>query len=295
MAVGHSTTKQSQGSQSEQLIGMGCSKVSLVVGMACICSFVYVLSLVLLSARPCWSTCQSAPCTPSITVEEKPSSPVSSLNPGPSESVSISNRMPQLHHPNKQSEQALMALDIPTTTLSAARRNTDLSRIVFGIAGATDMWWGRKDYLKLWWKPDRMRGFVWLDKPPYGSWGSGFPPYKLSENTTNFKYTYKRGWRSAIRISRIVSETFRLGLPNVDWFVMGDDDTLFFPDNLVHVLSKYDHNKMYYIGSNSESHLQNILFSYNMAFGGGGFAISYPLAKALAKMQDSCLERYCGS
>jgi hypothetical protein len=57
------------------------------------------------------------------------------------------------------------------------------------------------------------------------------------------------------------------------------------------VLSKYDHTKMYYIGSNSESHLQNILFSYNMAFGGGGFAISYPLAKLLAKMQDSCIAR----
>jgi hypothetical protein len=89
-----------------------------------------------------------------------------------------------------------------------------------------------------------------------------------------------------------VSEMVRLGLPDVDWFVMGDDDTLFFADNLVHVLSKYDHRKMYYIGSNSESHLQNILFSYSMAFGGGGFAISYPLAKALTKMQDACLSRY---
>jgi len=84
----------------------------------------------------------------------------------------------------------------------------------------------------------------------------------------------------------------RLDLPNVDWFVVGDDDTLFFADNLVHVLSKYDHTQMYYIGSNSESHLQNILFSYTMAFGGGGFAISFPLAKALAKMQDDCLSRY---
>jgi hypothetical protein len=37
--------------------------------------------------------------------------------------------------------------------------------------------------------------------------------------------------------------------------------------------------------------MQNILFNYNMAFGGGGFAISYPLAKELAQMQDSCLMR----
>ena len=31
-----------------------------------------------------------------------------------------------------------------------------------------------------------------------------------------------------------------------------------------------------------------------MAYGGGGFAISYPLAKALANMQDRCIERYPG-
>lgn len=29
-----------------------------------------------------------------------------------------------------------------------------------------------------------------------------------------------------------------------------------------------------------------------MAYGGGGFAISYPLAKALQKMQDRCIQRY---
>jgi hypothetical protein len=29
-----------------------------------------------------------------------------------------------------------------------------------------------------------------------------------------------------------------------------------------------------------------------MAYGGGGFAISYPLAKALDSMQDSCIQRY---
>ena len=137
-----------------------------------------------------------------------------------------------------------------------------------------------------------MRGYVFLDKPPYGNyWPPEWPPYRISENTSRFEYTYKGGWRSAIRISRVVSEMVRMELPDVDWFVVGDDDTLFFADNLVQVLSKYDPKLMYYIGSNSESHLQNILFSYGMAFGGGGFALSYPLAKALAKIQDDCLSR----
>lgn len=74
--------------------------------------------------------------------------------------------------------------------------------------------------------------------------------------------------------------------------MFGDDDTVFFPQNLVTVLGKYDHEKWYYVGSNSESLEQNLKMSFEMAYGGGGFAISFPLAKALARVLDSCLMRY---
>eukprot|EP01018_Ginkgo_biloba_P021280 Gb_10284 [translate_table: standard] len=176
---------------------------------------------------------------------------------------------------------------------------TDLKHIVFGIAASASLWEKRKEYTKLWWRPKEMRGFVWLDKPVKSQRNNkkealALPPLRISSSTSRFKYTNKQGHRSAIRISRIISETFRLGLPDVHWFVMGDDDTVFIADNLVRVLSKYDHRRMYYIGSLSESHLQNIYLSYNMAYGGGGFAISYPLAKALESMQDGCIQRYPG-
>lgn len=277
MGVGNGNGKHY--SQGDQFPGMGHSKVSLIVGMACACSFVYVLSLFLMSGHPCWTTSrQSTHCPPLI------------LNASATGNFSEDSSMPP-DHPLGVQPQPSVAVE--RANYSPRRRNTDLSRIVFGIAAATDMWWGRKEYLKLWWRPAQMRGYVFLDKPPYGNfWPPEWPPYRISENTSHFEYTYKGGWRSAIRISRIVSEMLRMDLPNVDWFVVGDDDTLFFADNLVQVLSKYDHTKLYYIGSNSESHLQNILFSYSMAFGGGGFAISYPLAKALAKIQDDCLTRY---
>ncbi|CAF2056780.1 unnamed protein product [Brassica oleracea] len=84
----------------------------------------------------------------------------------------------------------------------------------------------------------------------------------------------------------------RLNLPDVRWFVMGDDDTVFFTDNLVKVLSKYDHEQMWYIGGSSESVEQNVMHGYDMAFGGGGFAISRPLAAPLAAAIDCCLQRY---
>ncbi|XP_010522968.1 PREDICTED: uncharacterized protein LOC104801400 [Tarenaya hassleriana] len=179
---------------------------------------------------------------------------------------------------------------------------TDLKHIVFGIAASAKLWKHRKDYVKVWWRPDGgMNGVVWLDKPvendTVSSSASLLPPIKISSDTSKFKYKYPKGHRSAIRISRVVSETVRLlnGTEkerNVRWIVMGDDDTVFFTENLVRVLRKYDHEQFYYIGSSSESHLQNLHFSYGMAYGGGGFAMSYPLAKALEKFQDRCIERY---
>ncbi|XP_039139214.1 LOW QUALITY PROTEIN: uncharacterized protein LOC120276522 [Dioscorea cayenensis subsp. rotundata] len=185
----------------------------------------------------------------------------------------------------------------PPPSPSLSYTPTGLQHIVFGIAASSRLWDKRKEYIKIWWRPHIMRGYVWLDKPvkefkSSSSSSSSLPILKISSDTSSFPYTHKQGSRAALRLSRIVSETLRLNLPNVRWFVMGDDDTVFFPDNLVHVLSHYDHRQPYYIGSLSESHLQNIYFSYGMAYGGGGFAISRPLAESIARMQDGCLRRY---
>lgn len=178
---------------------------------------------------------------------------------------------------------------LPTTN------QTELRHVVFGIAASAKLWEQRKNYIKLWFKPEEMRGTVWLDrKVKIDEDSDELPPIRISGDTSKFAYKNRQGHRSAIRISRIVSETFRLGLKDVRWFVMGDDDTVFVTDNLLRVLRKYDHTQYYYIGSLSESHLQNIYFSYSMAYGGGGFAISYPLAEALVKMQDRCIQRYPG-
>lgn len=174
---------------------------------------------------------------------------------------------------------------------------THLRHVVFGIGAAANKWGTRKDFIKYWWRSNVTRGFVFLDRHVNLSKTEDpdeYPSLMVSQNTSSFGYSHRRGSRSAIRMTRIVSEMVRMGLEDVRWFVMGDDDTVFFPDNLVRVLQKYDHKKMYYIGSNSETHLQNINFAYDMAFGGGGFAISYPLALSIENMQDGCIQRYTG-
>ncbi|CAL0302687.1 unnamed protein product [Lupinus luteus] len=184
-----------------------------------------------------------------------------------------------------------------TTTINIDHEGdepTNISHILFGIGGSTATWDTRRYYTELWWQPDATRGFVWLEKEPdeNQTWPGTSPPYMVSSDTSSFKYTCWYGSRAAIRIARIVKESFELGLSNVRWFVMGDDDTVFFPDNLVTVLSKYDHNQMYYVGGNSESVEQDLIHFYTMAYGGGGFAISYPLAKELVNILDGCIDRY---
>ncbi|GAB4844517.1 hypothetical protein Ancab_037896 [Ancistrocladus abbreviatus] len=203
--------------------------------------------------------------------------------------------------PSLSSSSPTWFYQFPSTNIKTSNPNnqtdpseTSLQHIVFGIGSAAKHWERRKEYIKFWWKANETRGFVWLDKPvriPEGE-EPNYPVVKISGDTSRFNYTNEKGTRAGLRITRLVSEMSRMGLANVRWFVMGDDDTVFITDNLVRVLRKYDHTQMYYIGSNSETHVQNIEFSYNMAYGGGGFAISYPLAKALERMLDRCMQRY---
>lgn len=215
--------------------------------------------------------------------------------------LSRSGNIKQTPHQNQNYQIAASLNPAVSPDSMTIPEQTELHHIVFGIAASANLWEKRKNYIKTWWRPEEMRGFVWLDKSNSTALGingsadgydNSIPPLKVSSDTSKFLYTNKKGDRSAIRLSRIVSETVRLGLEDVRWIVMGDDDTFFVPDNLVRVLRKYNHTQFYYIGSTSESHVQNIRFSYKMAYGGGGFAISYPLAKALEKMQDRCIQRY---
>ncbi|XP_076958262.1 uncharacterized protein LOC143633939, partial [Bidens hawaiensis] len=173
---------------------------------------------------------------------------------------------------------------------TTSQPSTEISHVLFGIGGSVRTWRDRRRYSELWYEPNVTRGFVWLEEDPGDMFSHpGSIPYRVSEDLSRVKNV---GSSPAVRIARIVLESFKLGLPDVRWFVMGDDDTVFFTDNLVLVLSKYDHRLMYYVGGGSESVEQDVMHSYDMAFGGGGFAVSYPLAAELARIFDRCLARY---
>ncbi|XP_052202338.1 uncharacterized protein LOC127808048 isoform X2 [Diospyros lotus] len=166
---------------------------------------------------------------------------------------------------------------------------TDITHLVFGIAGSSNTWKDKKWQIEAWWRPNITRGYLFLDRPPteYLPWPSTVdPPFRIR------KYG-KDLIPSAIGMVRTMVETFKTeNRGDVRWYVMAEDDTVLFVDNLVEVLGKYDHRKYYYIGRNSECIVNNVRGAFEMAFGGGGYALSYPLAKALAKNLDVCIKRY---
>jgi hypothetical protein len=159
-----------------------------------------------------------------------------------------------------------------------------------------------------------MRGFVWLEKEvkldeaaaAAAAGGKIFCIIMGQQGVSSTIQSLTRhhplpiheclGCLKCTQISRI-PETFRLALPKKA--LVGDDDTIMFiTHNLVQVLFKYNHTQPFYVGYAgyaSEIHCQNIIFSYEMAFGGAGYAISHPFAKELAKIQDSCIPRCCNT
>lgn len=184
------------------------------------------------------------------------------------------------------------------SSLSAAEGDTTSTaahHLLFAIASSTKTFPRRKDYIRLWYRPNSTRAYVFLDRLPAGGANASdptLPPLLIHESTAGFPYNNSKGHRSAVAIARMVKAVALRNESDVRWCVFGDDDTVFLVDNLVSTLSKYDHEQWYYIGANSESYEQNAYFSFHMGYGGGGFVLSHGLAKVLATVLDSCIVRY---
>ncbi|XP_073300658.1 uncharacterized protein [Primulina huaijiensis] len=177
--------------------------------------------------------------------------------------------------------------------------STGLNHIVFGLLGSENAWHWRKPYIESWWRPNITRGFLFLDKSPTGElipWSKASPPYKVSDDLTTLLAETKARAPIMIRmvhgIMEVLREVEKGDHREIRWLVMGDDDSIFFVDNLVDVLGEYHHTRYYYLGGQSEFVMSNYWFQFNQAFGGAGIIMSHPLAKALAKDMDSCLRRY---
>lgn len=173
---------------------------------------------------------------------------------------------------------------------------TNLSHLAFGILGSEGGWHFRKNYIESWWRPNATRGFVYLDAAPTGDllpWSNRSPPFRVSDDLTKFLSETGAAAPLAVRIVHGIKELLRdVGDDSVRWVVIGDDDSIFFLENLVDVVAQYDHKKHYYVGAPSEFYMSNVWFSFNQGFGGAGIVLSYPLAKVLADDMENCLRRH---
>ncbi|XP_009623627.1 uncharacterized protein LOC107762682 [Nicotiana tabacum] len=185
-----------------------------------------------------------------------------------------------------------------TNTLSNdAKTNnaTNISHLLFGLLGSEKAWHHRISYVESWWRPNITKGYLLLDFPPKGDllpWSINSPPYKISDDVPKLVEETKHVDPTVLRLVHGIMEVFREEHEGLRWLVMGDDDSVFFVDNMVDILAQYDHTKYYYFGGHSEFILSNYWYSFNQGFGGAGFILSYPLAKALANNMMSCLKRY---
>ncbi|KAL0437203.1 UNVERIFIED_CONTAM: hypothetical protein Sradi_0428200 [Sesamum radiatum] len=173
-----------------------------------------------------------------------------------------------------------------STSIPGAHSPTLLSHLAFGIIGSEDAWHHRRSYIESWWRPNATHGLLFLDQPPSENllpWSPDSPPYRISRDLRTF---LNKSDVTPQRIANGIAEVFReVDHANLRWLVMGDDDSIFFLDNLVEMLQRFDHTKYYYIGARSEFVLSNFLFSFSQGFGGAGFILSYPLAKDLIDMR----------
>ncbi|XP_006349802.1 uncharacterized protein [Solanum tuberosum] len=173
--------------------------------------------------------------------------------------------------------------------------DTNLSHLSFGLLGSEKAWHYRKSYIETWWKPKLTRGYLFLDVSPNPNllpWSKNSPPYRVSTNITKLVQETHHIAPIMARMVHGIMELIDQEHEGVRWVIMGDDDSIFFLENLVDVLGKYDHNKYYYFGGQSEYILSNFWYSFNQGFGGAGIIMSFPLAKALAQDMESCLRRY---
>ncbi|KAJ0974833.1 hypothetical protein J5N97_016798 [Dioscorea zingiberensis] len=162
----------------------------------------------------------------------------------------------------------LSSLSTPLTLLPPPRHRllllparlppTALRHLLFGIASSSKSLPRRLPYLRLWFHPSQINAIVFLDAPPPPlPLSPSDPPIAVSSDSSRFPYTFPGGLRSAIRVARIAKELVDRDLPDIRWIVLGDDDTIFFPQNLLATLRKYDWTKWYYVGARSESVGQN--------------------------------------
>ncbi|CAF2692526.1 unnamed protein product [Rotaria sp. Silwood2] len=85
-----------------------------------------------------------------------------------------------------------------------------------------------------------------------------------------------------------IKDDMHIGRKNIQWFAVGDDDTVWFVNNLLDTLQQYNSSNLMYIGDISDKKSQVIRHGDYYAYGGGGILLSRPLAILFAQHTQDC-------
>lgn len=79
---------------------------------------------------------------------------------------------------------------------------------------------------------------------------------------------------------------------SIKWFAIGDDDTMWFIDNLLKTLEQYDSSKLIYLGNTSDKNETVQRHGNYYAYGGGGILLTKSLVSLLGNSFQLCRKKY---
>ncbi|CAF1224837.1 unnamed protein product [Adineta steineri] len=129
-----------------------------------------------------------------------------------------------------------------------------------------------------------------------------FEENDFMNNKNIIEYLIHEGILCKIQISNITNyeerylELFHLAWQNqnrnvtksIQWFIVSDDDTIWFINNLLHTLQQYNSSISIYLGNISDRKSQIKRHGDYYAYGGGGILLSRSLALLLSKYNQQC-------
>lgn len=79
---------------------------------------------------------------------------------------------------------------------------------------------------------------------------------------------------------------------NFEWLAMGDDDTIWFIENLFFLINQFNSSNLIYLGNISDNNSSIQRHGKYYAYGGAGILLSKSLVSLLANYSDVCYKKY---
>ena len=169
-----------------------------------------------------------------------------------------------------------------------------IEEIYFALTTSTKRILNTVHYLKFWTKFRGIKGLIVFEQSDFDNnknitqylRNEGIPCKILSSNVTVYEERYLELFRMAWN-NQHINDAYRKR-KEIQWFAVGDDDTVWFINNLLYTLQQYNSSDSIYLGDVSDKILQVSLHGSFFAYGGGGVMLSRPLALLFAQNTEEC-------